>query len=60
MRVPESSTRGVAIVMASEGDLMGLHVPVVRNGECLLAHGAPEAPVPMEVDPMAGFHFMGT
>ena len=43
--------------MAGEGDLVGL--PVVCDGESLVVHGTTEAPVPMEVDPVAG-HFLGT
>ena len=45
---PSSSTGGAATVTALTG------LPVVRDGESLVVHGAPEAPVHMEVDPAAG------
>ena len=53
---PESSTEGAVTATASEGDLAGdlAGLTVVCNGECLVVHDAPEAPVPMEVDPTAG------
>ena len=40
------------MVTAGKGDLIG--IPVVRNGELLVAPSVPEAPVAMEVDPAAG------
>ena len=39
---------------AGEGDLVGLPTCMVHDEESLMAHGAPEALVPMMVDPMAG------
>ena len=45
------------MVTDNERDLAGL--PVVHDGESLVAHSAPEAPVPMEVDPTARISLHG-
>ena len=45
--------------MAGEGNLVGL--TIVCDRESLMAQGAGEASVPIEVDSAAaGFHFLGT
>ena len=46
------------MVMAGGSDLGSL--PLVHDGESLVAHATPEAPVPMAVDPTAGISFMVT
>ena len=45
------------MVTAGRAHLTGL--PVASNGELLVAPGAPEAPIPMEVDPTAGLPLLG-